>query len=406
MAEYDYLLAGTTSGDMAVILVKNRVVQTFVAICSNGVTGLVCLPTPEGQVRIIASGGDSTVTILSGPSSTELREERQIRLDGLVTSLSLSGDSTEVLAVCTLGSSWLVRCKDLSLRRHSQVSSGALYDVAYPAGISDHFLTCCGDGVVTLWDANDYTAKTQCLTRTRAHPIAVAGTEDIIVAGYTDGRLASFDCTQGQTLWHKDDAHKGGVTTVQLASNQRFVLTGGAEGEVRIWEMKTRDMMSNLKEHGARVNALELFPSDEYAISASRDRCLLTWDLRAEKRLTAYREKHGGINCVAVSSNQTTVYTAGQEKTLTTWDLRIADPVRTQQLDEEIFSVALSPDDTHLVTAGTGFEVKLWDVATGMEKCRGPGHSRSVQKLAFAPDGKQVVSVGLDHSILVWNFYT
>merc|ERR1711862_744432 len=111
-------------------------------------------------------------------------------------------------------------------------------------------------------------------------------------------------------------------------------------------------MASNMKEHAARVTDVQLFPNDQYAISVSRDRCLLTWDLRSEKRLTAHREKHGGINCLAIASNQTTVVTAGQEKTLTYWDLRAADPVRTVDLDEEVMTVSLSPDNRYLATAG------------------------------------------------------
>merc|ERR1711879_1007149 len=156
-----------------------------------------------------------------------------------------------------------------------------------------------------------------------------------------------------------------------ISSNVRFVMSAGVEGELRVWELRTREMASHLKEHGARVNDVKLFPNDQYAISVSRDRSLLTWDLRTEKRLTAHREKHGGINCMAVASNQTTVITAGQEKTLTYWDLRMADPVRSIDLDEEINSVSISPDDRHIVTAGTGNVVKVYDVASSMEKSRG-----------------------------------
>jgi len=216
----------------------------------------------------------------------------------------------------------------------------------------------------------------------------------------------SYDYQRGQNLWHIDNSHKDGVTTVKIASNVRFVVSGGVDGELRIWEFKTRDMIAHMKEHVARVNDLKLFPNDQYAISCSRDRCLLTWDLRTEKRLTQHREKHGGINCLAVASNQTTVVTAGQERTLTYWDLRMADPVRMIDLDEEVTTMSMSPDDRHLVTAGTGQIVKVYDINSGSQTSRGSAHSRRIQKLSFSPDGKQVVSVGMDHSIMVWNFYT
>eukprot|EP00929_Paragymnodinium_shiwhaense_P085336 TRINITY_DN4573_c0_g1_i1.p1 TRINITY_DN4573_c0_g1~~TRINITY_DN4573_c0_g1_i1.p1 ORF type:complete len:497 (-),score=72.40 TRINITY_DN4573_c0_g1_i1:46-1536(-) len=264
--DYEYLLAGTSSGDVAIVLMKNRVLQTLVPVCSAGVINMVCLPFPSG-VRVLCGGGDGTVTSLSGPTAVDLRDDNQVRLDGPITSLSLSGDMQEVMAVSSIGTAFLVRCKDLSVKLHNQVSPGALYHVSYPMGISDMFLTCGGDGMVTLWDANDYSARLRCPMRTRAHPSSCTASEDIMIAGCSDGSLMAFDCAEGRNLWQIDNSHKGGVTCVQLSSNVRFVMSGGAEGELRVWELRTKEMASHLKEHAARVNDVKLFPNDQYAIS-------------------------------------------------------------------------------------------------------------------------------------------
>lgn len=366
---------------------------------------LATVPSQQGYC-ILAGGGDGTASVLAGAEPNELQEVNQIKLDGAIASMSMSSNGAECMATSIVGSTFRLRCKDLSVKLHNQSPFGALYDVAYPTGISDLFLTCSNDGHVTLWDANDYSARLRCPTRTRAYPTCACASEDVLVAGCNDSRLMCFDMAQGQNLWHIDNAHKGGVSSVKLSPNIRFVLSGGAEGELRVWEFKNREMVSHLKEHNARVNEVNMFPNGQYAISCSRDRCLLTWDLRSERRLTAHREKHGGINCLALSSNQTTVITAGQEKTMTYWDLRMADPVRVVELDEEVLSISFSPDDQFVATAGTGQVVKVWDVNAAQVKSVGTGHSREVKQLSFSPDGKQIVSVGLDHSCLVWNFYT
>mmetsp|Transcript_11003 Transcript_11003/g.24226 ORF Transcript_11003/g.24226 Transcript_11003/m.24226 type:complete len:613 (+) Transcript_11003:106-1944(+) len=403
--DYEHLYVGTKTGDIAVVLMKNRVVQDFIPCCGGGVTSLLVVPV-QGSARLVVGGGDGTVTMLAGPSPLELREERQINLDGSLMSMSLSSSWVDILAVSSLGTAFLLRTKDLLVKVHEQVSSGPVYDVAYIAGSSTQFLTCCGDGFVTLWDANDYSARLRCPVRTRSYPTAVCGTQDIIICGCSDGRLMAFDSAQGQNLWHIDNAHKGGVTSVKLASNYRFVLSGGAEGDIRLWELRNKEMVAHLQEHKAKINEVHLFPKDQYAISCSRDRCLLTWDLSQQKRLTAHRERHGGINSLAVAGNQTTVYTVGQEKQLTYWDLRQADPIAVYPLDEEILSISISPDDRYLALVGSSFEVKIWDLQQHRVISRGAGHSRAIQKVAFSPDGKQLVSVGLDHAALVWNFYT
>lgn len=79
-----------------------------------------------------------------------------------------------------------------------------------------------------------------------------------------------------------DNAHQGGVTALVLSHNRRFLLSGGPQGEVRLWELRSRELISHLKEHKQRVSALALFDDDTLCLSGSRDRCILRWDLKSE----------------------------------------------------------------------------------------------------------------------------
>ena len=49
--------------------------------------------------------------------------------------------------------------------------------------------------------------------------------------------------------------------------------------------------------------------------------------------------------------------------------------------------------------------VRIWDTKAGKILGEGYGHSDSVTSLAFSYDDKQVVSTGLDGSILLWNIF-
>lgn len=81
-----------------------------------------------------------------------------------------------------------------------------------------------------------------------------------------------------------DNAHAGGVTALVLSHNRRFVMSGGPGGEVRLWELRSRELISHLKEHKQKVTALALFADDTLCVSGSRDRCVLRWDLKSEVR--------------------------------------------------------------------------------------------------------------------------
>ena len=213
----------------------------------------------------------------------------------------------------------------------------------------------------------------------------------------------------GSPLWIIDNAHRGGVTALALSHNQRFILTGGKEGEVRVWELRTRELVSHLKEHTLPVRSIALYEDNFHAISCSRDRSFLCWDLRSERKITSHQQRMGGINSVALSKDQTVVLTVGQERRVTSWDLRDQNPTNVRDLspnlDDEAMTIALSHDGTLFATAGTSMLIKLWDLATLELLAVGEGHSGLVNDLKFSPDDRQIVSVGDDGNVFVWNCY-
>lgn len=117
--------------------------------------------------------------------------------------------------------------------------------------------------------------------------------------------------------------------------------------------------------------------------------------------------------------------TVGQEKRLTFWDFKSAEPIHQQFLDEErdegrciarrveSFSQSFHPNISifrsnngkYLATAGSASTVRLWDYDSATLLASGKGHSGVIVGIKFSSDDKQVVSVGEDGSIFIWNVF-
>lgn len=69
-------------------------------------------------------------------------------------------------------------------------------------------------------------------------------TQDMMLTGWRDGQIRSHDADTGQLLWSIDNAHARGVTSLVVSHNERFLVTGGLEGELRVWELRSRDLVS------------------------------------------------------------------------------------------------------------------------------------------------------------------
>ncbi len=55
------------------------------------------------------------------------------------------------------------------------------------------------------------------------------------------------------------------------------MVTGGAGGEVRAWDLRTRQMSASLKPHTAAICDLHVLSDDAHVVTASVDRSWSLW---------------------------------------------------------------------------------------------------------------------------------
>ena len=67
-----------------------------------------------------------------------------------------------------------------------------------------------------------------------------------------------------------------------------------------------------------------------------------------------------------------------------------------------IQSISFSSKGDRIATASLDRTAKVFDSATGCETVTLRGHMRGVYKALFTPDGKNVITVGMDNQILKW----
>lgn len=231
---------------------------------------------------------------------------------------------------------------------------------------------------------------------------------DALISGWNDGRVVAHDADSGDCLWNIDLAHPEAVTSLCISHNNRFFVTGGVQGEVRLWELRTRDLVSHLKEHVQKVTSIILSDDDTVAFTASRDRCILRWDLKRERRIHCHMQRMGGINSIALSLNEANVLSVGQERKLTYWDNASEKFSHQVSLDgdhDEGRGLARSNDGKLIATGGTGGVLRVWDYESGTMISEHAGHSNIINAVAFSSDDRQIISVGADGCAFVWSLF-
>ena len=210
-----------------------------------------------------------------------------------------------MLAATSQGFMYRIRVSDFSNMLLAENHTDAVLDVNYMAGLSDRFITSSTDGTIRLWDANDYSVKSRCINGeaniSGIYPTCSMFTDEVILSGWSDGKIRAFRVDNNQQLWQIDNAHKNGVTAISLSHNNKFIVSGGQEGEIRVWEIRSRELIAHLKEHTSKVTKVIIFSDDIHMLSCSRDKSILCWDLKSQKRISNQTLRMGGINCIALS---------------------------------------------------------------------------------------------------------
>ena len=162
--------------------------------------------------------------------------------------------------------------------------------VAVAPGDPSSFVTCSEDGSVSSWALNHPQAPhlTQMSVGWSGLPLpgaalSIAMAQDTIISGWADGMIRGHarGSPSSAPAWSIPGAHalshSTGVTALKMSNRSGFLLSGGSGGEVRAWDMRTRQMSCNLKSHNAPISDLAVLEDDAHIISASHDRSWSLW---------------------------------------------------------------------------------------------------------------------------------
>lgn len=125
--------------------------------------------------------------------------------------------------------------------------------------------------------------------------------------------------------------------------------------------------------------------------------------LRPSSGRTTMLEQDGPVRAVAFSPDGR-LLAAASPYDVHLWDVAARKVVATLKGHYFlVWSVAFAPDGRTLLTGSWDMTVRLWEVATGRELRKLNWDIGKVQTVAFAPDGMRAAAGGDDRDVVVWD---
>jgi len=279
--------------------------------------------------------------------------------------------------------------------------------VAFGANRSDLCATVSEDGSLRVWDLSDYSVL--CANHEMASGSALAITDDgkFVIGGWTDGFIRCFSTVDASKTWEIAKAHRDIINSLAMTST--YLVSGGADGAVRVWALSSRELIIQFTEHRKSVTEVLVdLENPSLVHSCSLDRNVFTYDLKTERRSVAHSVRSGAFTSMTQRlDSEKELITVGAGGHIMFWDCDVVDPVASL-LDPNrmrLTAARISPSGRYLAVSGDDHQVKIYDIVQGLLISCGHGHSGIVRDLRWSPDSRQLVSVGVDCCVVVWNFY-
>eukprot|EP00747_Dinoflagellata_sp_TGD_P162298 gnl/TRDRNA2_/TRDRNA2_179744_c0_seq1.p1 gnl/TRDRNA2_/TRDRNA2_179744_c0~~gnl/TRDRNA2_/TRDRNA2_179744_c0_seq1.p1 ORF type:complete len:647 (-),score=126.95 gnl/TRDRNA2_/TRDRNA2_179744_c0_seq1:102-1958(-) len=391
---------GTSTGDILEVNVEKGLFKRGAPkkCFSMGVTCTALLPDGD----ILLGTGDGTVARLN---VVNMKIRSQCQVLGGVTSIALTCDGTHFFCGTNHSNIYWVDVDSLTAELRNTCHHERINQIAFPAGYSEVFATCSVTDI-RVWNASSRQELLRIqVPNMECHCLEFMRDGRSILSGWSDGKVRAFLPQSGKLLYVINDAHRNGVTALCPTSECGRLVTGGMEGEVRIWKIgkQTQTMDASLKEHRGRVYAIRICQDDSKAVTASHDGSCIVWDLMTKTRSLCLFESTQ-FKSIVYHPDESQLLTTGSDRKVAYWDTFDGQAIRVLEASEEgeLTTLSISKSGSNYVTGGEERLLKLWDYDEGVCKYIGIGHSGSITSAAIAPDQSFVVSAGTEGAIFIW----
>lgn len=301
-------------------------------------------------------------------------------------------------------------------RRVFPVNEGSIWSTAHSAD-NRYVVGGTSTGEFVLWEVNaSATANTppNVVWQQTAHEGSVWDVKlhpegDRILTAGADGYVRIWDIAE-QTMRLELEA-SGGVSlwSMDVDTEGRFIAAGGVDGSVYIWEMPRGELIDTLDSYNEQVWAVAFNPTRTQLAAGGSDGIAMVWsrDLdtnQFEEDRAPFEGHRDDIWTVKFSPSGTDLLTGSGDGTVIRWDvLSGARYGNYQGHDDRVLDLEYDTSGTaFLSTTATG-RIYLWNINSNTPVTSYFGHTGAVWDIERMTRGRQFISASSDGSVILWD---
>ena len=261
-----------------------------------------------------------------------------------------------------------------------------------------------GDRTVKLWDLR----TGDCIQTLEGHPNRV---RTVMFGPEDSGQLASGDEQGHLHIWsllteecHHIVAHQGWIRTVAFTADGQVVISGGNDGMVRLWDVRTGGLIREWFAHAGGVYTLSCVGPHDLLATGGADHQIRLWDIHQGSCLTTICGHDNQIYSVAFSPDTETLAGVSLDQTVKLWNWKQNLCLKTWRgYTDWGFPITISQDGQWLVSGSGANTIHVWDPTAQVCLQSLPGYPALVRAVVMLPN-HQLAAAGAAPVIQIWDW--
>ncbi|KAG2032336.1 WD40-repeat-containing domain protein [Suillus americanus] len=223
-----------------------------------------------------------------------------------------------------------------------------------------------------------------------------------------DGSLRLWDLESGTQIGEDWRDENNAVRSMALSPNGKTIASGsgGSDYNVRLWDVKTKKVISNWIGHTHVVCALCWSAGGKQVVSGSWDGTARIWNVKSGQTVLMIETGHNWVYAVMYSPDSSKIATGGdEENAVKIWDVKTGELLKTLEHDGMVCSLVWTSDRKKLI-AGSYGRIRIFNTATWKQIAILEGHTNWVTNISLSSNNRLLASASLDSTARLWNLKT